>query len=391
MFKRVTLIVLACLIASAVTAAVVVGLSSGGGTSQQPTPVSAVATSVAPSSASSGSTAINSACLSAADIYQQLAPAVVEITSTQQGRSPFAPSGTAAGSGIVIDQQGTILTNYHVVADATNLEVTFSDDTTASAQVVGTDPGNDLAVIRVDVSGKTLTAAPLGDSDAIRVGDPVLAIGQPFELEGTLTEGIVSATGRTYSEGQSTRPIRNMIQTDAAVNPGNSGGPLIDCQGQVIGINTALDNPTGQDVNVGIAFAVSINTAKQSLADMEAGKTVSHPWLGIAGQNVTPALARDLNLSVDSGAYVTLVSSGSPAQQAGLRGAFSSQTQAERSSQPQPGGDVITAVDGQTVTSVDDLANYLDSHKKVGDTVTLTVVRGTETLTLHATLAEWPS
>jgi putative serine protease PepD len=389
MFKRVIVILVAALIVSLGTVAVVVvQFSSGGGTAEQPTPASAVA----PSAASSGSTALNSACLSAADIYQQLQPAVVEITSTQQGRSPFAPSGTAAGSGIVIDQQGTILTNYHVVADATNLEVTFSDDTTASASVVGTDPGNDVAIIRVDVSGQKLTVAPLGDSDAIHVGDPVLAIGEPFELEGTLTQGIVSATGRTFSEGQGTRPIRNMIQTDAAVNPGNSGGPLIDCHGEVVGINTALENPTGQSVNVGIAFAVSINTAKRSLPDMQAGKTVSHPWLGIAGQNVTPALARDLNLSVQSGAYVTLVSAGSPAQQAGLRGAFSSESQAQRSgSQPQSGGDVIVAVDGHDITGVDDLASYLDSQKKVGETVTLKVNRGGQEMTLNATLAEWPS
>jgi S1-C subfamily serine protease len=387
MFKRVMVILLASVIASLVTAAVVLQFSSDGGSSEQSTPAAAVA----PSAASSGSAALNSACLSAADIYQQLQPAVVEITSTQQGRSPFEPSGTAAGSGIVVDDQGTILTNYHVVADATNLEVTFSDDTTASAQVVGTDPGNDLAVIRVDVSGRKLTAAPLGDSDAIRVGDPVLAIGEPFELEGTLTQGIVSATGRTFSEGQGTRPIRNMIQTDAAVNPGNSGGPLIDCHGEVVGLNTALENPTGQDVNVGIAFAVPINTAKRSLSDMEAGKTVSHPWLGIAGEDVTPALASDLNLSVQSGAYVTLVSAGSPAQEAGLQGAFRLESQAQQSgSQPQSGGDVIVAVDGHDITGVDDLASYLDTQKKVGDTVTLKINRGGQEMTLDATLAEWP-
>ena len=317
---------------------------------------------------------------------------MVEITSTQQGRSPFEPSGTAAGSGIVIDEQGTILTNNHVVADATNLEVTFSDNTTASAQVVRTDPGSDLAVIRADVSGQKLTAASLGDSDAIQVGDPVLAIGDPFQLEGTLTEGIVSATGRTFSEGQGTRPIRNMIQTDAAVNPGNSGGPLIDCHGEVIGINTALENPTGQDVNVGIAFAVPINTAKRSLSDMEAGQTVSHPWLGIAGEDVTPALASDLSLSVQSGAHITLVSAGSPAQRAGLKGAFSSESQAARSgSQPLSGGDVIVAVDGHDISSVDELASYLDTQKKVGDTVTLKVIRDRQEMTLDATLAEWPS
>jgi S1-C subfamily serine protease len=389
MRRLIGIILAVSLVVSAVTAVLAVQLSSGGGGAQQPASTSVSAPP--PSAASSNSAAINSACLSAADIYQQLQPAVVEITSTQQGGSPFAPSGQATGSGIVIDQQGTILTNNHVVADATNLDVTFSDNTTASATIVGTDPGNDLAVIRADLSGQKLTAATLGDSDAMRVGDPVLAIGTPFELDGTLTQGIVSATGRTFSEGQGTRPIRNMIQTDAAVNPGNSGGPLIDCHGEVIGINTALENPTGQDVNVGIAFAVPINAAKRFLPDMEAGQTVSHPWLGIAGEDVTPALARDLNLSVQSGVYVTLVSAGGPAQDAGLQGAFSSEREAQQSgSQPQAGGDVIVAVDGHDMTGIDQLATYLDSQKKVGDTVTLKVVRGGQELTLDATLAQWP-
>jgi len=378
----------AIIIAGALAIVAVAQFWPGGGGAQQST----TASGLAPSEAPSGNAALNSACLSAADIYQELRPAVVEITSTQQGRSPFAPSGQSSGSGIVIDEQGTILTNNHVVADATNLEVKFSDNTTAPAQVVGTDPGSDLAVIRADASDQKLTSATLGDSDAIQVGDPVLAIGNPFELEGTLTQGIVSATGRTFSGGQGTRPIRNMIQTDAAVNPGNSGGPLIDCRGEVIGLNTALDNPTGQDVNVGIAFAVPINTAKRSLPDMLAGKTVSHPWLGIAGEDVTPALARDLQLSVQSGAYVTIVSSGSPAQRAGLRGAFSSQSEAARSgSQPQGGGDVIVAADGHDITSVDELASYLDTEKKVGDIVSLTVIREGQKLSLEATLAEWPA
>ena len=377
-------------------AAAIVGVAqywpSNNGGAQPPAAVSSPALPSSSGSGSSGATSLSSACLPAAEIYDQLRPAVVEITSTEQGRSPFGPSGQSAGSGIVIDEQGTILTNNHVVADATNLEVTFSDDTTASAQVVGTDPGSDLAVIRADVSGQKLTPAPLGDSDAIDVGDPVLTIGNPFELEGTLTQGIVSATGRTFSGGQGTRPIRDMIQTEAAVNPGNSGGPLIDCRGEVIGVNTALENPTGQDVNVGIAFAVPINTAKRFLPDMTAGETVSHPWLGIAGEDVTPALAGDLHLSVQSGAYVTIVSAGSPAQRAGLRGAFGSESEAARSgSQPEGGGDVIVAVDGHDITSVDELASYLDAEKKIGDTLTLKVIRGEQEVTLDVTLAEWPT
>jgi S1-C subfamily serine protease len=387
MLKRIGIMVLVGLIASAATAAAVLQFSGDGGTTQQ----SAPAAVVAPSETSSGNAALNSSCLSAADIYQELRPAVVEITSTQQGRGPFEPSGTASGSGIVVDDQGTILTNYHVVDGATNLEVTFSDDTTVSASVVGTDPENDLAVIRADVSGQTLTPASLGDSDSVRVGDPVLAIGSPFELEGTLTEGIVSATGRTFSGGQGTRPIRNMIQTDAAVNPGNSGGPLIDCHGEVIGINTALENPTGQDVNVGIAFAVPINTAERFLPDMLAGETVSHPWLGIAGQDLTAALAQELGLSVDSGVYVVVVSDNSPAQQAGLHAASQSESGAAAAGTPARGGDVIVAVDGRDISSIDELSGYLDTEKKAGDTVSLTVIREGQKLSVDATLAEWPS
>jgi S1-C subfamily serine protease len=388
MRRLIGIILAVSLIVSAATAVLAVQFSSGGGGAQQPTSASAPAT--APSAGSAGNTALSSACLSAADIYQNLRPAVVEITSTVQSGRFFGPQGTASGSGVVIDNQGTILTNYHVIANASDLTVTFSDNTTASAKVVGTDPGNDLAVIRADVSGQKLTPATLGNSDAVRVGDPVLAIGNPFELDGTLTEGIVSATGRTFSEGQGTRPIRNMIQTDAAVNPGNSGGPLINCQGEVIGINTALDNPTGQDVNVGIAFAVPSNTATRSLSDMLAGQTVSHPWLGIAGQDVTPTLAKDLNLSVSSGVYVVPVSDGSPAEQAGLHAASSSGTESITGTPP-AGGDVIVAVDGHDVSTIDELSSYLDTQKKAGDKVTLTVVRGGQKLSVDATLAEWPS
>jgi S1-C subfamily serine protease len=217
------------------------------------------------------------------------------------------------------------------------------------------------------------------------VGDPVLAIGQPFELEGTLTQGIVSAVGRTFSEGQGTRPIRNMIQTDAAVNPGNSGGPLVDCQGDVIGINTALENPTGQDVNVGIAFAVPGNTAERFLPQMTGGETVSHPWLGIAG-NATPAwLATPAYRSIEGVLRFRRSRPGS-----GLRGVQPGREAQQSGSEPQAGGDVIVAVDGHDMTSIDQLAGYLDTQKKVGDTVTLKVVRDGQEMTLDATLAQWP-
>jgi len=277
-----------------------------------------------------------------------------------------------------------------VVSGADDIEVTLDDGSALAATMVGSDPANDLALIRIDPPAAGLTAARLGDAGELRVGDAVFAIGNPFGLEATFTEGIVSALGRTYSSGTGTRPLRNMIQTDAAVNPGNSGGPLADCQGEVIGINSLLENPTGQGVNVGIAFAVSINTAKGSLDELMAGATVSHPWLGIAGRELTPALANDLGLSVEEGVYVVTVANNSPAERAGLQPAFASESQAQNDTTLPPGGDVILAVDGNSVTDVDELANYLDSQKQAGDTVTLDVQRNGQEIAVEATLAEWP-
>lgn len=392
-FRMTAAAAVASVIISAATAIAIVQFwPDGGGEVQTATPGSAP-TSISASDSnaqSDGEASLDSACLSAVDIYDQVRPAVVEITSTVSGRSMFTPPAEGEGSGIVIDELGSILTNYHVISGADSLEVTFVDGSVASARVVGTDPSNDLAVIRADVSDQTLTVAPLGDSDDLRVGDPVLAIGNPFNLEGTLTQGIVSALGRTYSPEDGTRPIRDMIQTDAPVNPGNSGGPLVNCQGEVVGINTLLENPTGDSVNVGVAFAVPVNSANASLSEMLAGMTVSHPWLGIAGQEVTPALADDIGLSVESGVYVSYVASGGPAEQAGMRGAFRSENEAARSSVIPSGGDVIIAADGETVGSVEELADYLDREKRPGDTVELSIVRNGEELTIEATLAEWP-
>jgi putative serine protease PepD len=219
-----------------------------------------------------GHASLTSACLAASDIYEQLRPSVVEITATARGR--FGQS-EGLGSGIIIDEQGFILTNYHVVSGADSLEVTLTDGSTLPATLVGYDSDNDLAMIRIDPPAGGLTAASLGDSDSLQVGDAVFALGSPFGLQDTFTEGIVSALGRTYSDDPATGPLRNLILTDAAVNPGNSGGPLVNCYGEVVGVNTLLENPTGQGVNLGIAFAVSISTAKQALPEMLAGSTVS--------------------------------------------------------------------------------------------------------------------
>ena len=386
--RRTLAVILASALVSALVAITVVNVWPDDNDSSPATAATATSPTSAGSNDVNGQASLSSGCLTGNDVFQQVRPSVVEITSTTNSR---LGQSQGEGSGVIIDEQGFILTNYHVVSGADTLEVTLADGSTASATLMGRDPGNDLAVIHIDPPAGGLTAASLGDADQLRVGDPVFALGNPFHLEATFTEGIVSALGRTYSPGSGTRPLRNMIQTDAALNPGNSGGPLINCHGEVIGINTLLENPTGQSVNVGIAFAVSVNTAKVYLADMLDGNTISHPWLGIAGRELTPALATDLNLSVTQGVYVITVASNGPAQRAGLHPALRSENELLDDSSLPPGGDVILTVDGKAVTDVDELAGYLDSQKRVGDTVALGVLRNGQETTVTATLAEWPS
>jgi S1-C subfamily serine protease len=226
----------------------------------------AAATSPTLAAASNGQASLSSACLAASDIYQRLQPSVVEITAT--AGSWFGQS-EGLGSGIIIDQRGFILTNYHVVSGADTVEVTLADGSMVQATVVGSDAGNDLAVLRIDPPAGGLTVASLGNSDELQVGDTVFALGNPFGLEDTFTQGIVSGLGRTYPSDPGARSLRNLIQTDAALNPGNSGGPLANCNGQVVGINTLLANPTGESVNVGVAFAVPINAATRELSALE--------------------------------------------------------------------------------------------------------------------------
>lgn len=388
-FRTVSILALASAVMGFGIAIGVVAVWPDGSSSTQKQATAATATPVTSSGTTSGQTVANTSCQPAADIYEKLRPAVVKIIETSSGQLPFGQQSQGEGSGIVLDQQGHILTNYHVAGNATSLEVEFANGTTSAAHLVGSDPGDDLAVILVD-NAQNLTPATLGDSGAVRVGESVLAIGDPFQLEGTLTAGIVSGLGRTFNPANSTRPILNMIQTDAPVNPGNSGGPLLDCQGKVIGIVTALENPTGQSVNVGVAFAVPSNTAQRFMSEMIAGKTISHPWLGIAGRDLTPALAAQVDVSVTSGVYVVVVSPSSPAEKAGLHPAFASENEAQQSTSTPSGGDVITKVDGQAVTGIQQLAAYLDT-KRVGDSVELSLVRDGNTQSVHATLAEWPS
>ena len=320
------------------------------------------------------------------DLYERVRPSVVQITSVSASSSGGTSEGL--GSGVIIDDQGHILTNNHVIEGATQLTVTLFDQTTADATVVGTDPGDDLAVLKADFPDDVdLTPAELGDSKAIRIGERVIAIGNPFGLEGTVTEGIVSGLDRTLAEQQN-RPLRELIQTDAAINPGNSGGPLVNLQGKVIGINTALENPTGGNVFVGIGYAVPINIAKQFLPQMLDGQTVVHTRLGVAGQTVTPQLAKDVGLSVNQGVYVIQVEPGSAADDAGIQGAVASN--ADVPAQLPSGGDVITGVDDTDVSDFNSLVDDLDT-KQPGDEVTLHILRDGNKMDIKVTLGAWPN
>jgi S1-C subfamily serine protease len=321
------------------------------------------------------------------DLYDQVRPSVVRITSLTVTRSLLGSSqGEAEGSGVILDKDGNILTNYHVVENASQLQVALFDETTASAEVVGTDPSADLAVIKADFSGVDLSPASLGDSDQIRVGESVIAIGNPFGLEGTVTEGIVSGLDRTLAEQQN-RPLRELIQTDAAINPGNSGGPLVDYNGEVIGINTAIENPSGTNTFVGVGYAIPINAAKRSLPDMLAGQTVVHARLGISGQTLTASLAKNLGLSLTEGVYVVQVDPSGAAAAAGVSGA---EQAGQNALTVPPGGDVIVGVDSTDTPTFDILADYIDS-KKPGDQVTLHIVRDGNNTDIDVTLGEWPN
>ena len=320
-------------------------------------------------------------------VYEQVSPAVVNITSEGMQESTFFGDSPqfGTGSGVVIDDEGHILTNNHVVQGADSLEVRLTDGTSVAAEVVGTDPGNDLAIIKVDVPKDKLTVANLGDSDQLKTGELAIAIGNPFGLERTVTVGVISSIGRNWPS-QSGRTISNMIQTDAAINPGNSGGPLLNASGEVIGINTAIESPVRG--SVGIGFAIPINTAKRFLPDLLKGGEVSHPWLGISGQAITPKLAEEMGLPVNEGVHVAQVMPNSPAAKAGLKGAQQAQRSGRQQNNPSV-GDIITAIDGQKVTKVEQIAQYIDT-KSVGDKVKLDVLRDDKSITLDVTLAAWP-
>ena len=327
------------------------------------------------------------------EIYKADSSGVVYITSTIVQRSQDAfgfeqdQSGQATGSGFVIDNNGLILTNFHVVDGASDIKVGFDDKKTVQARLVGKDPSTDIALIKVDPKSVSLHPLQLGDSSNVQVGDPVLAIGNPFNLARTLTTGVVSALQREISAPNGFK-ISDVIQTDAAINPGNSGGPLLNAEGQVIGINSQIDTGgSGSKGNVGIGFAVPINTAKKILPTISKGKRVERGWLGVSSQTIDASLSA-LKLPADRGALVEQVTPDSPAAKAGIKGG---NQQAQIGGQTlMLGGDVIIGADGRDVNTSDDLASIV-AGKAPGTKLTFKIKRGNETITKTVTLGNRPA
>lgn len=292
------------------------------------------------------------------------------------------------GSGFVWDTQGHILTNHHVVKDANTIEVTFADDTRVEAQLVGSDPHSDLAVLRIDPNESTLYPVTLGDSDTLVVGQFAIAIGNPFGQVGTMTRGIISALGRTFRASDSQFSITEMIQTDASINPGNSGGPLLDSQGNVVGINTLILSQTGSSAGVG--FAIPINTAKRIVPDLIQTGKHEYALLGVVGTDLSPSVAKAMGLPAKTrGALITEVSPNGPAAEAGLK---ASTTQVEVNGIPTNiGGDVIIAINGQSMPKMADVLDFLVDQVRPNQQISLTIIRDGQQMNVEVKLGTRPS
>lgn len=308
-------------------------------------------------------------------------PDVGQFGATPLPNFPKDFSSQGEGTGFVWDKGGYIVTNNHVVEGSTKVEVVFTDESIAKATVVGQDPGSDLAVLKIDVPASKLQPIPLGNSDNLQVGQLAIAIGNPFGQESSMTSGIVSAVGRTIQGGNNRFSIPKVIQTDAAINPGNSGGPLLNRQGEIIGINTQILSRGGS--SAGIGFAVPINTAKKVVPALIKGGSYEYAWLGISGQTLTPEISKLKNLPADvKGALVLNVAQDSPADKAGLKGIANDATSIDSFA---TSGDVITTINGQPLNDMEALIAYLASDTRPGDKAKLTVIRAngtSETLTV---------
>jgi S1-C subfamily serine protease len=326
-------------------------------------------------------------------VYEEAGPGVVNVTSLSISYDFFlnAYPQEGSGSGFVFDREGNIVTNYHVVERADELQVTFSDGTIVSAQLVGADPSNDLAVIRVDLSSSRLTPLPLGDSDDLKVGRYVVAIGNPFGLEQTLTTGVVSSLGRVI-QSPDDRFIGEIIQTDAAINPGNSGGPLLDLAGRVIGVNSAILSPSR--ASAGIGFAIPANTVERVVPELVANGRYRHPYLGITpitiGSNLASALNRaGARVPPGGGVLVAEVVRRGPAHVAGLQGA--DRIVRIGNYRVPLGGDFILSINGEPVTDRRSLNVVLETRTRVGETVTVSIWREGRTLDVDVVIGDRPT
>lgn len=322
------------------------------------------------------------------DLYESLNPGVVNIrvyVDQQQGMGP----GTGAGSGFILDDEGHIVTNNHVVAQADVVTVVYFDGFQAAADIVGRDPDSDLAVLQVDQLPDNVYPLPLGDSDQVIVGERVIAIGNPFGLGSSLTVGYVSATGRTIPSGATPFSIPQAVQTDAAINPGNSGGPLLDMEGNVIGVNAQIATGGGNPTNAGVGFAIPANVVRRVAPVLIEAGSYSWPWLGVRGFiGVDLFIQRANNLDEQQGVYINEVVSGGPADDAGLQG--SSGTTTVEGFELPVGGDVVIALDGEPTNDASELLFQI-SQQEPDDTVTMTVLRDGEEIELDVTLEARPS
>jgi S1-C subfamily serine protease len=323
------------------------------------------------------------------NVYERVAPSVVSITTQVLRRGFFfeVPE-EGAGSGFILDQEGHILTNYHVVDGAQSIDVSINDDFVAPATVVGIDRRNDIAVLKVEAPAEILRPVQLGSSANLLVGQRAIAIGNPFGQFGrTLTIGVISSLNRTI-EGSDNRTITGIIQTDAAINRGNSGGPLLDSSGRVIGINTAIFSPTG--TSAGVGFAVPVDTVKRLLPDLLALGRYRHPWLGVRyAYELTASLANALELSTEQGLLIVQLYDRSPLAQADVRGA--QQETVVGNQRVYVGGDILIAINGQPVQTLDGMETLLEDNYTVGDPVTVTLVRDGQPFDLTVELAEEPN
>ena len=319
------------------------------------------------------------------DLYERTSPSVVHITSRTQVYDFFrgAVPQEGTGSGFIYDRDGHIVTNNHVVEGADELEVVFADGTQKRVTVVGADAYNDLAVLKVDGLGAAqLKPLVLGTAQTLKVGMRVIAIGNPFGLDRTLTTGVISALGRTV-ERSDQDAIGEVIQTDAAINPGNSGGPLLNLRGEVVGVNTSIKSPTGG--SVGIGFAVPAATVKRVVSALVASGRYDHPWLGFNAYEINTELAQALQLPVEKGLLIAQLQPGGAAERAGVRGA-QAQEALRGGGTLLTGGDILTAIDGHPVNTRDQMTIYLENNKRVGDSVTLALIRDGKPLNVTATL-----